>query len=142
MDTKIFFEKFKRFFLATKSWKNTSKSCLLMTVWLFFLSAAPPATNSPEVHFCFINYPIHSSVLKSVIAISQPIVRSYFHCYMLISFGNVVYFWLECFMDIFSFFLNLMLSYFFITFKRFFSCMRSWNKIPSLSIIYLPYFLI
>ena len=36
--------------------------------WEFFFSAAPTAQNSPELHFRFINSPIQSSVLKSVIA--------------------------------------------------------------------------
>ena len=31
-----------------------------------FFSTAPSARNSPEVHFRFINSPIHSSALKSV----------------------------------------------------------------------------
>ena len=35
--------------------------------WEFFFSAAPTAQNSPELHFRFINSPIQSSVLKSVV---------------------------------------------------------------------------
>jgi hypothetical protein len=43
-----------------------------MAVWRFFFSAAPTAINSPELHFRFINSPIQSSVLKSVVETKQP----------------------------------------------------------------------
>ena len=50
--------------------KNTSKMLLSYGSWKLFFSAVLPAQNSPEVHFYFINSPIHSSVLKSVLGIS------------------------------------------------------------------------
>ena len=55
------------FFLTTKSLKTHPKKLLIIGPDPFFFSAAPPAQNSPEVHSRFINSPIHSSVLKSVI---------------------------------------------------------------------------
>ena len=44
------------------------KVAYLWQLGVFFFSAAPTAQNSPELHFRFINSPIQSSVLKSVIA--------------------------------------------------------------------------
>ena len=38
-----------------------------MAVGRFFFSAAPTAQNSPEFHFCFINYFIQLSLLRSLI---------------------------------------------------------------------------
>ena len=60
----------KNFQITHKKLKKTpQKCCFLMAVGSFF-SAVLPAQNSPEVHFYFINSPIHSSVLKSVLGIS------------------------------------------------------------------------
>ena len=60
-------KKLEIFFCPQKVERNTSKSCILMAnVWVFF-SAVPNAQNSPELHIRFINSPIQSSVLKSVI---------------------------------------------------------------------------
>ena len=57
----------KMFFWPQKVEKTTSKSCILMAVTSFFLSAAPTAQNSPEVHLCFIDSFIQSSLLMSLI---------------------------------------------------------------------------
>ena len=44
----------KNFFLPTKIWKNHPKKLHAYGSWEFFFSAAPPAQNSPELHFRFI----------------------------------------------------------------------------------------
>ena len=56
---------FKNFFCPQKLKKPPEKVAYLWQLGFFF-SAALPARNSPELHFCFINSSIHSSVLKSV----------------------------------------------------------------------------
>ena len=65
---KNIFRQIKKKICQQKVEKTSQKSCILMTVGSFFsLSAALTAQNSPELHFCFINSPIQSSVLKSVV---------------------------------------------------------------------------
>ena len=53
------------FFSPQKVEKTSSKSCILMAVGIFFL-CSPTAQNSPELHFCFINSFIQSSLLSSL----------------------------------------------------------------------------
>ena len=68
---KNIFRQIKKKICQQKVEKTSQKSCILMTVGSFFsLSAALTAQNSPELHFCFINSPIQSSVLKSVLLVS------------------------------------------------------------------------
>ena len=53
--------------MPSKGWKkNSQNSCILIAVG-FFSSLALTAQNSPELHFRFIDSPIQSSVLKSVL---------------------------------------------------------------------------
>ena len=54
-------------FLPTKSWKNHLKKLHTYGSWKVFFSAAPPAQNSPELHFCFINFSIQPSLLESLV---------------------------------------------------------------------------
>ena len=68
---KNIFKKNFNFFCPHKVEKTTPKSCILMAVGSFFFSAAPPTQNSPELHFCFINFSIQSSLLESLVEISQ-----------------------------------------------------------------------
>ena len=46
-----------------------------MTVGSFFFSAAPPAQNSPELHFCFINFSIHPSRVGSLVYINYQVAH-------------------------------------------------------------------
>ena len=64
---KYFLKNSKKFFANKKLKKNTPKTCILMAVGRVFFSAAPTAQNSPELHFCFINSFIQSSLLRSLI---------------------------------------------------------------------------
>ena len=50
-----FLKKIKSFLDLENIKKKNPKSCILMAVVRFFFSAAPPAQNSPELHFRFIN---------------------------------------------------------------------------------------
>ena len=63
---KYFLKNFKYFFCTQKVEKTASTSCILMAVWRVFFSAAPPAQNSPELHFRSINSSIQPSVVESV----------------------------------------------------------------------------
>ena len=67
------FKKIKQFFAHKRLKKPPQKVAYLWKLEVFFLSATPPAQNSPEVHFHFI----HSSVLKSVHRAAQTKLRSY-----------------------------------------------------------------
>ena len=57
---------FKILFLSTKSWKNYPQKLHTYGSWEVFFSAAPPAQNSPELHFRFIIFFIQPSLLKSL----------------------------------------------------------------------------
>ena len=67
--------------MPSKSWKNLPKKLHTYGSWEFFFSAASTAQNSPELHFRFINTPIQSSVLESVIwplpSLSQLLVLTF-----------------------------------------------------------------
>ena len=56
----------KNNFALKKLKKPPQKVAYLWQSGVFFLSAAPSAQNSPELHFRFIDSPIKSCVLKSV----------------------------------------------------------------------------
>ena len=57
------FKFFKIFFALKKLKKPPQKVAYLWQLGIFFLSAAPTAPNSPELHFRFINYFIQPSLL-------------------------------------------------------------------------------
>ena len=59
---RFFFFKNFRFFLPTKSWKNHPQKLHMYGSLEFFLSASLTAQNSPELHFCFINSFIQTSL--------------------------------------------------------------------------------
>ena len=62
-----YLKNFKLFFCPQKVEKTTPKSCILMAVGSFFLSAALTAQNSPELHYRFINSFIQSYLLRSLL---------------------------------------------------------------------------
>ena len=62
-----YFRNIKKNILTTKSWKNHPKKLHTYSSWEFFFSAAPPAQNSPELHFRFINFSIQPSLLESLV---------------------------------------------------------------------------
>ena len=66
-DTKIFLKFKKKKILSTKSWKNHPKKLLTHGSWEVFFSAAPPAQNSPELHFRFISFSMQLSLLESLV---------------------------------------------------------------------------
>ena len=61
-DPKISLKEFKNGFFPTESWKNHLKKLHTYGSWEFFFSTQ----NSPELHFCFINSFIQSSLLRSL----------------------------------------------------------------------------
>ena len=80
---RYFFFNLKICFCPQKVEKTTPKSCILIAVGsLFvFLSAALTAQNSPELHFCFINSFIQSSLLESlVVKQGFTYLESMLHC--------------------------------------------------------------
>ena len=72
------FEKLKNVFFWPQKLKkkNTSKNCVLMVVGSFFLSAAPTAQNSPELHFYFINSFIQPSRVESLCAVHFALLKA------------------------------------------------------------------
>ena len=52
---KYFYKKIKKIFAHKKLKKPPQKVAYLWQLEFFFLSAAPPAQNGPELHFRFIN---------------------------------------------------------------------------------------
>ena len=60
-----------------------------MAVGSFFLSAAPTAQNSPELHFRFINYFIQSSLLRSLLLPVLYYSEIYWHR------ANTLQFWIN-----------------------------------------------
>jgi hypothetical protein len=73
----FFYKNLKKKICPQKVEKTTQKSCILMAVGNFFFSVAPPAQNSPELHFRFIIFFIQPSLLESLhITIKNDIVKS------------------------------------------------------------------
>ena len=86
MDAKIFFLN-KNVFAHKKLKKLPKKSCILMAVERFFFSAQ----NSPELHFCFINSFIQSSLLRSLVKTVLLKAKSTKKLFI------ITYFWSKCF---------------------------------------------
>ena len=83
-DATMFLKKFKNYFLTLKTLKKTPKSCILMAVGSFFLSAATTAQNSPELHFNFINYFILSGRIFGGGSRKWPVLLMFSTAFMLI----------------------------------------------------------
>ena len=62
----MYFLKNLIFFAHKKLKKKHLKKLHNYSVWEFFFSTAPTAQNSPELHFCFINSFIQSSLVGSL----------------------------------------------------------------------------
>ena len=52
--------------MPPKKWKKHPKKLHTFGSWEVFFSGAPPALNSPELHFRFINFSIQPSLLESL----------------------------------------------------------------------------
>ena len=63
---KYIFRKISKRKFVHKKLKKPPKKLLTYSSWEVFFSAAPTAQNSPELHFCFINYFIQSSLVGSL----------------------------------------------------------------------------
>ena len=61
-----YFSRNLKMFSCPQKVEKTPQKLHIYGSWEFFLSAAPTAQNSPELHFCLINSFIQSSLLRSL----------------------------------------------------------------------------